>query len=221
MHKLTRNHKDVLLAGCCMAFVSSLVGPLPLLALPRESSREVVRNWRAATHILPRPKPVQKLTDSYPDLGSSGAAAGGRLSYSLFLNSNGVSESEIIEYRPEACEVEPYRCAGKVLFQKSGNSLGHLLIAEVFGPEVLEDFLESEALKLVNAPGWGSGAVNVFYSGKLYNYTTWVFSQPGKVRSMSHFTVLVKNNAELRRRIQLAETCSVPSMMLDPLCSSP
>ncbi len=221
MYNLRQKHKVGLLAVFCVIFAASLTRPSPLLALPGESSLEVVRNWRAATHILPRPKLVQKLTDGYPDLGSAGMAAGGRLSYSLFLNSNGISKSEILEYRPEACESEPYRCTGQVVFQKSGNNLGHLLIAEVFGPEVLEDFLESEALRIVNDPGWGSGAVNVFYTGKLYNYTTWVFSQSGQVRSISHFTVLVKNDAELRRRIQLAETCAKPGMMLDPLCSSP
>lgn len=204
-----------------MAIASSLACPLPLLALPGESGSEVIRNWRAATHILPRPQAVQKLTDGYPDLGSTGAAAGGSLSFSAFLNSNGISKSETIDYRPDACQKEPYRCTGQVLFQKSGNSLGHLLIAEVFGPEVLEDFLGSEALKMINDPGWGSGAVNVFYAGQRYNYTTWTYSEPGMVRSISHFTVLVKNDAELRRRVQLAETCSKPSMSLDPLCSSP
>jgi hypothetical protein len=212
---------DGLVAGIFMAIASGLACPLPLLALPGESSSEVVRNWRAATHILPRPEVVRKLTDGYPDLGSTGAAAGGSLSFSAFLNSNGISESETIDYKPDACENEPYRCTGQVLFQKSGNSLGHLLIAEVFGPEVLEDFLGSEAQKMIHDPSMGSGAINVYYSGKRYNYTTWTYSEPGKVRSISHFTVLEKNDAELRRRIQLAETCSKPGMSRDPLCSSP
>lgn len=217
----SRTRRDALMASFFMAIASCLVFPNPLLALPGETGSEIVRNWRAATHILPRPNLVRKLTDGYPDFESTGAAAGGRLTFSAFLNSSGISESETIDYRPDACETEPYRCSGQVVFQKSGNNLGHLLIAEVFGPEVLEDFLSSEALRIINDPGWASGAVNVFYAGKRFNYSTWVHSEPGKVRAISHFTVLKKNDAELRRRIRLAETCSSPSMRSDPLCSSP
>jgi hypothetical protein len=148
-------------------------------------------------------------------------AAGGSLAFSAFLNSDRISESETIDYRPEACERDPYRCSGQVIFQKSGNDLGHLLIAEVFGAEVLEDFMRSDALKTINEPGGGSSQVSVFYAGNRFNYTTWVHSEPGRTRAISHFTVLGKNDAELRRRIRLAETCSNPAMRSDPLCSAP
>jgi hypothetical protein len=221
MLKVHGRSKDSLATMVHIAAMSTLSLLTPALAFPGESGNELIRNWRAATHILPRPEVVRKLTDGYPDFGSEGSAAGGRLSFSAFMNSNGISESETIDYRPEACEREPYRCSGQVVFQKSGNDLGHLLIAEVFGAEVLEDFLRSDALQTVADPGWGSGAVNVFYAGKRFNYTTWVHSEPGKIRSISHFTVLEKNDAELRRRIRLAVTCSKPSMNRDPLCSSP
>ncbi len=217
----SRNRKHDFAPGLLGAIASCLAFPMPLMALPGETGSELVRNWRAATHILPRPEAARKMTDGYPDIISTGAAAGGRLSFSAFLNSNGISESETIDYRPDACEAAPYRCSGQVVFQKSGNDLGHLLIAEVFGAEVLEDFLSSKALKRINDAGWGSGAVNVFYSGKRFNYSTWVHSEPGKLRSISHFSVLQKNDAELRRRIRLAETCSKPSMRSDPLCSAP
>ena len=210
-----------MMAGIFMAIASGLACPFPLLALPGESGSEVVHNWRAATHILPRPQVVRKLTDSYPDLGSTGAAAGGTLSFSAYLNSNKISDSETIDYRPYACEKEPYRCSGQVLFQKSGNNLGHLLIAEVFGPEVLEDFLGSEALKMINNRRGAWGEINVFYSGRRFNYRTWTLSGPEKMRSISQFTVLEKNDAELRRQIQLVETCSKPGMSHDPLCFSP
>jgi hypothetical protein len=203
------------------AVTFALAFPTPLQALPGEDSSELVRNWRAATHIIPRPKAERKYTDGYPDLSSGGAAAGGRLSFSAFLNSKGLSESETIDYRPEACESEPYRCSGQVIFQKSGNDLGHLLIAEVFGPEVLEDFVRSDALKTVNEAGGASSEVSVFYAGQRFNYTTWVHSEPGRSRAISHFTVLEKNDAELRRRIKLAETCSKPNMGRDPLCNAP
>jgi len=208
--------------GALTAAVGLLLLSLrPALALPGESGSELVRNWRSATHILPRPKAERKYTDGYPDLSSQGAAAGGILAFSVFLNSSGVSETETIDYRPESCESEPYRCSGKVIFQKSGNNLGHLLIAEVFGPAVLEDFVGSDALKTVNEPGGGSSQVSVFYAGQRFNYSTWVHSEPGRTRAISHFTVLEKNDAELRSRIRLAETCSNPAMRSDPLCSAP
>lgn len=221
----------MLLAGCrpwelaVRGAIATCVGclslPLPVQALPGENSNQLIQNWRAATHILPRPKAEQKYTDGYPDLSSAGAAAGGRLSFSVFLNRNGISKSETIDYRPEACESEPYRCSGRVIFQKSGNDLGHLLIAEVFGQAVLEDFVRSEALKTVNDPGQGSSQVSVFYAGQRFNYTTWVHSEPGRTRAISHFTVLEKNDAELRRSIKLAETCANPAMRGDPLCNAP
>jgi hypothetical protein len=198
-----------------------LVDRQPVQALPGESSSELMRNWRAATHILPRPKAERKYTDGYPDLSSQGSGAGGSLAFSVFLNSDRISESETIDYRPEACERETYRCSGRVIFQKSGNDLGHLLIAEVFGPEVLEDFMRSDALKIINEPGGASSQVSVFYAGQRFNYTTWVHSEPGRTREISHFTVLQKNDAELRRRIKLAETCSSPEMGRDPLCNAP
>ena len=208
--------------GALAAAVGLLLLSLrPALALPGESGSELVRNWRSATHILPRPKADPKYTDGYPDLSSQGTAAGGRLAFSVFLNSSGISETETIDYRPEACESEPYRCSGKVIFQKSGNDLGHLLIAEVLGPEVLEDFVGSDVLRTVNEPGEGSSQVSVFYAGQRFNYTTWVHSEPGRTRAISHFSVLEKNDAELRSRIRLAETCSNPAMRSDPLCSAP
>ena len=172
-----------------------LLTPQIVHALPGETGSDLINNWRAASHILSRPTAQQKYTDGYPDLSSDGAAAGGRISFSAFLNSNGVSESESIDYRPAACEAEPYRCSGQVIFQKSGNNLGHLLIAEVFGPEVLEDFVRSDELNTIN--------------------------EPGRTRAISHFTVLEKNDAELRNSIRLAETCSNPAMRSDPLCSAP
>ena len=198
-----------------------LLTPQIVHALPGETGSDLINNWRAASHILSRPMAQQKYTDGYPDLSSDGAAAGGRISFSAFLNSNGVSESETIDYRPAACEAELYRCSGQVIFQKSGNNLGHLLIAEVFGPEVLDDFVRSDELKTINEPGGGSSQVSVFYAGQRFNYSTWVNSEPGRTRAISHFTVLEKNDAQLRRRIRMAETCSNPAMRSDPLCSAP
>jgi len=219
---LTRRRQwELAVRGAIATCVYCLSLPLPAQALPGENSDQLIQNWRAATHILPRPKAQRKYTDGYPDLSSYGAAGGGRLSFSVFLNGSGISESETIDYRPEACESDPYRCSGKVIFQKSGNDMGHLLIAEVFGPAVLEDFVGSDALKTVNEPGKGSSHVSVFYAGQRFNYTTWVHSEPERTRAISHFTVLEKNDAELRRRIRLAETCSNPAMRSDPLCSAP
>ena len=81
--------------------------------------------------------------------------------------------------------------------------------------------MRSDALKTINETGSGSSQVSVFYAGNRFNYTTWVHSEPGRTRAISHFTVLGKNDAELRRRIRLAETCSNPAMRSDPLCSAP
>jgi hypothetical protein len=217
----TRRKPSSALAVAVAVLTFGLVDRQPVQALPGESSSELMRNWRAATHILPRPKAERKYTDGYPDLSSQGSGAGGSLAFSVFLNSDRISESETIDYRPEACEREPYRCSGRVIFQKSGNDLGHLLIAEVFGPEVLEDFMRSDALKTISEPGGASIQVSVFYAGQRFNYTTWVHSEPGRTRAISHFTVLQKNDAELRRRIKLAETCSRPEMGRDPLCNAP
>ena len=48
----------------------------------------------------------------------------------------------------EACERDPYRCSsGRLSRRKAVNDLGHLLIAEVFGAEVLEDFMRSDRPK--------------------------------------------------------------------------
>ncbi len=217
----TRRKPCSALAVAAAVLTFGLVDRQPVQALPGESSSQLLRNWRAATHILPRPQAERKYTDGYPDLSSQGSAAGGSLAFSAFVNSDRISESETIDYRPEACERDPYRCSGQVIFQKSGNDLGHLLIAEVFGAEVLEDFMRSEAMKTVNEPDSGSSQVSVFYAGQRFNYTTWVHSEPGRIRAISHFTVLEKNDAELRRRIRLAETCSNPAMRSDPLCSAP
>lgn len=212
--------------SCCALAVAAavlsfgLVDQQPVQALPGETNTELLRNWRAATHILPRPKAERKYHDSYPDVSSQGFAAAGRLAFSAFLINDRIS-SETIDYRPEACESAPYRCSGRVIFQKSANDLGHLLIAEVFGSEVLEDFMRSDALKTINEPGGASSQVSVFYAGNRFNYTTWVHSEPGRTRAISHFTVLEKNDAELRTRIRLAETCSNPAMRSDPLCSAP
>jgi hypothetical protein len=212
------------LAVTAAVLTFGLVDRQPVQALPGESSIELLRNWRA-THFLPRPKAERKYTDDYPDLSSQGSAAGGNLGFSAFLNSNRISTSETIDYRPEGCLRDPYRCSGQVIFQKSGNDLGHRLIAEVFGVEVLEDFMRSDALKTINEPGGRSSQVNVFYAGNRFNYTTWVYSEPGKTRSISQFTVLGKNDAELWRMIRSAETCSNDAMRRDrrhdSLCSSP
>ncbi|MCP9841160.1 hypothetical protein KBY93_11030 [Synechococcus sp. J7-Johnson] len=196
------------------------MAPAPVLALPGEDSSELQRNWRAATTILPRPQFEQKTAPDYPDLSSQGSAAGGRLIFTAFLNSNRISESETIDYRPDACENNPY-CSGQVIFEKSGNELGHLLIADIFGSEVLDDFVKSVPVRTFKDPGDGAGQVTAFYAGRRFNYTTFVHSEPGRTRTISHFTVLLKDDAELQRQILLMEACAKPGMERDPLCNAP
>ena len=98
----TRRKPRSALAVAAAVLTFGLVDRQPVQALPGESSSELLRNWRAATHILPRPKAERKYTDGYPDLSSQGSAAGGSLAFSAFLNSDHISESETIDYRPEA-----------------------------------------------------------------------------------------------------------------------
>ena len=198
------------------AAMISLLSPLPLYALPGETDIELKRRWRAATHILPRPKAVRQLTDGYPDLSSQGRFAHGDISFSVFLNDENISTSETIDYRPYECNTSPYRCSGQVIFQKSANNLGHLIIAEVFGADILNDFRRSVAVKSIKDRG-----TNFFYTGQRFNYTTWVYSEPEKIRYISHFTVIPKNDYDLRHLINLAETCANPKMKADPLCFSP
>jgi hypothetical protein len=219
MSILSNWRKDSLVAATGISVVSWLAVPMPLMALPGDTGTELVRKWRSAPYVLPKPEVVRKMTDGYPDLGSNGTAAGGRLFFSAFFRNDGVSEVENIDYRPLSCDGD--QCSGEVIFQKSGNKLGHLLIAEVFGPEVLDDFVRSEALRTIKDPGWGSGAVKVYYLGKRFNYSTWVASESRKIRAISHFTVHEKNDAKLSAIIRNDEICANPATRTDDLCLFP
>lgn len=202
--------------------VIALACPLPLRALPGDSRGELLRNWSVSRYLLPKPEYVRKYNPYSPDLRAEGRAAGGSLVFTISLNKSGISVDEGIDFRPDDCEDRLASCTGKAIFQPDGNSLGHLLISEIFGAEVLEDFKHADRLKAIsNSSGnQHSTSVKRFYAGRRFNYSTFVHSEPGQIRMISHFTVHIKNDVELWEKIKMYDYCSKPGRDRDPLCYS-
>jgi hypothetical protein len=193
--------------ACINVLACILFYPPSTAALPGESPQYIRQNWKAGSRILDRPNYETKLDAGYPDLISRGNVANGHFWYTLYLGSDGKSREETIDYRPFECAGASSndKCEGKVVFQKNGNRIGHDLIEGVFGSGVLNDFVNSTFVASVKGSGAPCG-IYYFYSGYRYNFITWTCSEGQRVRLISQFSVLVKNDAYLRNRIARAKS---------------
>jgi hypothetical protein len=166
-------------------------------ALPDMTTNQANDWFRQHRSVKPL-KPTKKLEADEPDFGSEILVEGGKAHLSIFLDRQGFVESENIDYRPDCYfSTAPSSCRSTIRFEKSTHT-GHTLIKTIWGEKVLEDFQASTLVESIS-----SGGTQRWYTGKLYNYTTWHESN----YTIVHFTVISKKTSQ-SEQIRKATYCS-------------
>lgn len=173
------------------------------IALPDMPQSDLLKWSRSNQLIAPLLRPSgSELDPSSTYVSSERNFADGKIFLTVFLNNRGVVTEEALDYRP-ACYFDynsNAACRGTIRFEKADRGDSKSLIQQVWGRQVLSDFLDSKLIESFTDP---SGSVRRWYQGKLYNYETSHYQK----YTINHFIVVSKQLSQADR-IQYYKYCA-------------